>query len=70
MNFLFLVIQMVGVTAMASCQAMLGFMMSKSSSKVVMKLIRNTIMLKTQNPINPVVRETNSCEKSMGLSNI
>ena len=70
MNFLFLVIQMVGVTAMASCQAMVGVSRLNSSSKVPMKLIRNTIMLKTQNPINPVVRETNSCEKSMGLRNI
>ena len=60
--FLFLVIQMPGVTAIASCQAMLGpRLMSKSSSKVPMKLIRNTIMLNRQNPINPVVTETNSC---------
>ena len=63
MNFLFLVIQMMGVTTMASCQEMIGMFKSKSSSKVLMKLIRNTIMLKTQNAIKPVVRETNSFEK-------
>ena len=63
MNFLFLVIQMMGVTTMASCQEMLGICKSKSSIKVPMKLIRNTIKLKTQNPIKPVVRETNSFEK-------
>ena len=65
--FLFLVIQMVGVAAMASCQARLGPMvMLKSSSKVPRKLIRNTIMLKRQNPINPVETETNSfCTKKV-----
>ena len=63
MIFLFLDIQKLEVTAMARCQEMIGMFKSKSSSKVPMKLIRNTIMLKTQNPIKPVLRETNSFEK-------
>ena len=58
---MFLVIQMVGVTAMATCQERLGpTLILKSSSKVARKPMRNTIKLKMQNPIKPVVRETNS----------
>ena len=54
---------------MASCQARLGPMvMLKSSSKVPRKLIRNTIMLKRQNPINPVDTETNSfCTEEVSM---
>ena len=62
MNFLFRVIHMQGVTAMATCQAMVGVLRLKSSSKVQMKLIRNTLRLNRQNPKNPVVRDTNSLQ--------
>ena len=51
---------MQGITAIASCQAKLGMLRLKSSRRVPIKLIRNTIMLKRQNPIKPVVTETNS----------
>ena len=47
---------------MATCQAMVGVLRLKSSSKVQMKLIRNTLRLNRQNPKNPVVRDTNSLQ--------
>ena len=58
--FLLLVIQMAGVTAMATSQARPGPMKLNSSKSVVRKLMRNTIMLNRQSVMKPVVRETNS----------
>ena len=63
---LFLTIQMVGVTANARSQEMLAtsqemfpFFSGTESSRVPMKLSRNTAELKRQNVRNPVVRDTN-----------
>ena len=57
--FLFLAIQMVGVIAMASSQDMFTLTVGTESSRVPMKLNRNTVTLKRQKVRNPVERETN-----------
>ena len=57
--FLFLAIQMVGVTAMATCQEKFGPTAGTESSRVPMKLNMNTVTLKRQNVRNPVERDTN-----------
>ena len=59
--FLFLAIQMVGVIAMASSQDMFMLTVGTESSRVPMKLSRNTVTLKRQKVRNPVERETNFC---------
>ena len=59
---LFLRIQMVGVAAMATSQEMFAFFSMAESSRVPMKLKRNTAELKRQNVRNPVVRDTNFCK--------
>ena len=56
--FLFLTIQMVGVTAMAASQDMFALWEGTESSKVPIKLNRNTVTLKKQKVRNPVERET------------
>ena len=58
--FLFLRIHIVGVTAMATSQERLGPVRLKISNIFPKKLIRNTIRLKKQKVMNPVVRETDS----------
>ena len=58
--FLFLTIQMVGVKAMAASQDMFALWEGPAeSSRVPMKLTRNTVTLKRQKVRNPVERETN-----------
>ena len=57
--FLFLTIQIVGVTAMAASQDMFALWEGTESSRVPIKLNRNTVMLKRQKVRNPVERETN-----------
>ena len=57
--FLFLAIQMVGVTAMATCQAKFALSAGTESSRVPMKLNMNTVTLKRQKVRNPVERDTN-----------
>ena len=59
---LFLTIQMVGVAAMATSQVMFALFPMADSSRVPMKLNRNTAELKRQNVRNPVVRDTNFCK--------
>ena len=56
--FLFLAIQRVGVTAMATSQDMLMVTVGTVSSRVPMKLNRNTLILKRQKVRNPVESET------------
>ena len=56
--FLFLAIQMVGVAAMATSQDMLMLTVGTVSSRVPMKLNRNTLILKRQKVRNPVESET------------
>ena len=56
--FLFLAIQRVGVTAMATSQDMLMLTVGTVSSRVPMKLNRNTLILKRQKVRNPVESET------------
>ena len=56
--FLFLAIQRVGVTAMATSQDMLMLTVGTVSSRVPMKLSRNTLILKRQKVRNPVESET------------
>ena len=51
---------MVGVTAMATSQERLGPVRLKISNIFPKKLIRNTVRLKKQKVMNPVVRETDS----------
>ena len=72
---LFLTIQMVGVTAkarsqemFATCQEMFPFFSGTESSRVPMKLSRNTAELKRQNVRNPVVRDTNFCKYNFLLN--
>ena len=57
--FLFLAIQMVGVTAMATCQEKFALPSGPVSSRVPMKLNMNTVTLKRQKVMNPVERDTN-----------
>ena len=59
---LFLTIQIVGVAAMATSQEMFALFSMMRSSRVPMKLSRNTAELKRQNVRNPVVRDTNFCK--------
>ena len=54
--FLFLEIQMVGVTAMASSQARPGPMKLNTSKRVARRLMRNTIMLKRKAAMKPLKR--------------
>ena len=58
--FLFLIIQIVGVTAMATSQGKSPFLpVFQESSNTPRRLMKKIIMLKRQNVRNPVVRDIN-----------
>ena len=57
---MFLLIQTMGVIAIATSMARLGLVKVKTSSRVVMKLMISTSKLNRQRVMKPVLREMNS----------